>query len=181
MTKKKKSKKKDNFNISKSNKKESDQFSIKGIINSKKSIYTNSTKSIDGKRQHKKSCMYYDTDNCKCKNDNCSKVICDTAHNCTAYKRKEKEKIKKKKLSDYDENFLKIPYLASVHEPDTRYIGLSKNIGTPVHVGFLKSDGLRRHKARCIFYDKINKMCELFFKKCTGSSRCNDYIERDIP
>ena len=31
---------------------------------------------------------------------------------------------------------------------------MSKNIGTPVHGEYLKSDGYRRHKARCIYYNK---------------------------
>lgn len=34
--------------------------------------------------------------------------------------------------------FIQKPYKVSIHEVDNRYIGLSKNIGTPVHGEYLK-------------------------------------------
>lgn len=132
------------------------------IINSNACIYTNTTKSIDGKRQHKRKCMYYDADTEYCNNTRCSKVVCITAHNCTGYKRV-KDNIKKKDtLSPYDENYIQLPYKAGIHEPDNRFISMSRNIGTPMHGEYLKSDGIRRHKTRCIHYIKNRKMCEWF-------------------
>ena len=146
-----------------------------GIINCK-GIYINTVKSKDGKRQYKKSCLYYDVDTEKCMNDNCSSIVCYTAHNCTGYRRKEKEV--KTTLSNYDETYIQLPHKAGIHETDNRYIGISKNIGTPMHGEYLKSDGVRRHKARCIYYDKVGKLCGYFVRKCLGSSRCSEYKEK---
>lgn len=85
----------------------------------------------------------------------------------------------KSKLSSYNEDYLEQPFMASTHERTNKYIGLSKNIGTPVHVGYMKSNDKRRHKARCIYYDKINKLCKWFMYKCIGSSKCDKYKEYD--
>lgn len=146
-----------------------------GIINCK-GIYIHAVKGKDGKRQHKKSCLYYDVDTENCMNNNCSSTVCYTAHNFTEYRRKEKEV--KSKLSDYDETYIQKPFKASIHEPDNRYIRISRNIGTPMHGEYLKSDGIRRHKARCIYYNKVGKLCNYFVRKCLGTSRCNEYKEK---
>lgn len=169
------SKKKKNKNSYK-NKSNNNIIGHSGIIHGQNSIYIHTVKSINGKRQHKRSCIYYDVNSEQCNNKRCSKVICTTAHNCTGYKRK--EKIIKNKLSDYDETYIQQPYKASIHDSDNRYIGMSRNIGTPVHEEYLKSDGIRRHKTRCIYYDKINKLCKWFMYKCIGSSHCKKYTEK---
>lgn len=146
----------------------------KPSVNRSNKIYTYTENSKE-KRQHKNSCVYYNKSDQKCNNKKCSVTICLTAHNCTCYKRKEKEI--KNSLSQYDETYLQLPYKSSIHESDNRYIGMSKNIGTPVHGTYLKSDGHRRHKARCIYYDKIRKICKWLVGKCIGSSHCNKYEE----
>lgn len=58
------------------------------IINSKNSIYDYSPYTPDGKRPNKRTCIYYDKINKKCNNSKCSKVYCDTASNCTCYRRR---------------------------------------------------------------------------------------------
>ena len=68
---------------------------IKSVINSKASIYETTTKSIDGKRPDKRTCIYYDKSDGRCTNKNCSKSYCTTSHNCTGYKRRDKNKINK--------------------------------------------------------------------------------------
>ena len=57
-------------------------------------------------------------------------------------------------LSEFDRNYLPQNQQSGTHERTNEYITLSKSIGTPVHVGYLKSDGQRRHKSRCIYYKK---------------------------
>lgn len=145
------------------------------IINNKSSIYIHSVRSLDGKKPDKRTCIFYDKDTQKCTNNKCSIIICTTAHNCTCYKRKQKEP--KQKLSPYNDTYTPLPYKSSIHESDNRFIGMSKNIGTPVHGEYLKSDGYRRHKARCIYYNKKTKLCTWFSHKCIGSSHCNKYQE----
>lgn len=131
---------------------------FKSIINY--NIYTNKVKSLDGKRPDKRTCMFYEKSNQHCNNKDCNVTICTTASNCTCFKRREKVK---KKLSGYNDNYIHLPVKASVHEKDNRYISASKNIGTPCHVGYLKSDGQRRHKARCVYYDKIKKYLNYYY------------------
>ena len=151
-------------------------YKYSGIINCK-GIYVHTVKGKNGKRQHKRSCVYYDVDTELCKNNNCSKSVCTTAHNCTGYKRKEK-KVIKSNLSSYDESYIQKPNKAGIHERNTFVSGMSRNIGTVVHEGFLKSDGKRRHKARCIYYDKVGKICSFVVSKCIGSSHCKNYKEK---
>ena len=67
-------------------------------------------------------------------------------------------------LSEFDRNYLPQNQQSGTHERTNEYITLSKSIGTPVHVGYLKSDGQRRHKSRCIYY-KIHEMSQLKKKK----------------
>lgn len=149
-----------------------------GIIHGEKVIYTNKIKNTSGKRQNKNTCVYYDKITMKCNNDKCSKSICTTAHNCTVYKRKHNEAVKSKGLSPYDENHIKTPYKASIHESNNIGAIVGKNIGVPMHTEFLKANGKRRHKARCIHYRKDIKKCILYIKRCIGSSHCTDYKEK---
>lgn len=109
-----------------------DTSKVKGsIINSKSSIYTNTTKS-------------------------------------------NRKKTNKRKLSPYDENYIQIPFKVSIHEADTRYIGISRNVGTPMHGEWLVRTDDRRHKTWCIYWDKIERGCQVK-SKCIGSSKCDDY------
>ena len=81
-------------------------------------------------------------------------------------------------LSEYDESYIQLPDQAAIHESTMESIKLSKDIGTPVHLSYLKKNDDRRHKARCIYIDKATKMCKWFMRKCTSSSRCDKYRER---
>ena len=152
-------------------------FKAPKIIHGEKSIYTNKVSSLDGKKVNKRTCIYYNIGDMKCSNKNCSKVICTTAKDCTCYKRREKEP--KRKLSNYDDTFIQLPTQQGTHERNNEYIGISKNIGTSCHVGYLQGDGHRRHKVRCVYYDKVKKFCEWFMMKCTGSSKCDKYEEKN--
>ena len=62
---------------------------------------------------------------------------------------------KKKKKHNIDT--IERPVQSGIH--DTYKSGLSRNIGTTVHVGYLHSNDDRRHKSRCIYYDKSDKLC----------------------
>ena len=57
---------------------------------------------------------------------------------------------------------------------------ISEDIGTPSHIDFLRTNDERRHKSRCIYYDKSDKKCYCgkcgnYLMKCSGSSHCNRY------
>lgn len=158
-----------------------EKSSHNSIINSKNSIYTYATVSIDGKRQHYKKCMYYDKLSGKCVNKNCSVTICQTAHNCTGFKRvAEKKSEKENKNGKYSDTYLDYPSQFGIHET-TPVQGaiLSQNIGTPCHTTFLKTNDKRRHKTHCIYYRKDGKFCVWFDNTCVGSSFCNNYTEID--
>lgn len=134
-------------------------------------IYNNHN---EGKRKDKRSCAYYDCNSEKCKNDKCHVNICTSAAGCSVYKKK--DKIIKNSLSEYDETYVERPAQSGIH--DNKYVHrMSKNIGTNVHEEYIKSDGVRRHKARCVYYDKVKKMCKYLFAKCCGSSHCKRYKE----
>lgn len=135
-------------------------------------LYTYRIKS-NGKRHNKKSCIYYDGETQKCTNNKCHVSICTTAYGCTVYKRKEI----KNKLSKYDENYIQQPLQSGIHD-NSIVSSMSENIGTPVHETFLKSKDKRRHKTRCIYFNKVDKMCRYLVRKCIGSSHCNKYHEK---
>ena len=45
---------------------------------------------------------------------------------------------------------------------------------------FLKNkDNKRRDKRKCIYYEKINKICNLLKARCPGSSHCKSYHEKE--
>lgn len=143
------------------------------IVHGQNSIYTYETP----KGQYKKRCLYYDKNSQMCTNKKCHTSYCTTARNCTCYEEKE---VTYKTLSDYDDTYIQLPDQAGTHERTNEYIAVSKAIGTPCHVGYMKNPGERRHKARCIYYDKSNKQCKYYKFKCIGSSRCEKYEERKI-
>lgn len=128
------------------------------------------------KRRHKSNCKYYEKETQKCNNPKCSKSICVTSANCSCYK--EREILNNAKKTDEEELFLLKPYQEGIHESNNMYIGVSRRIGTPMHVGYMKSNDDRRHKARCIFYDKTRNYCKYYYHKCIGSSICNKYEEQ---
>ena len=144
-----------------------------GIIHGN-GLYSYTVKS-GSKRQNKNKCVYYNKETQACTNTKHHSSYCTTAHNCTVYKRI--PDTPENKLSNYDENYLALPLQSGIHEHDT--IGhISKDIGTPMHGTYLKSEGKRRHKSRCVFYERIKKTCLLLVDKCIGSSHCNKYKER---
>jgi len=55
--------------------------------------------------------------------------------------------------------------------------------GTPWHVEkFTRAEGdSRRHRSRCIFYDKANKVCAKTVGKCYGTAHCKYYKEPKEP
>lgn len=116
-----------------------------------------------------KDCIYFNENKLTCSNKNHYRYnnFC-VSDDCLSFKQK---------LSPYDDTYIPLPNKSSIHESDNRFIGMSKNIGTPVHGEYLKSDGYRRHKARCIYYNKKTKSCTWFSHKCIGSSHCNKYQE----
>lgn len=86
-----------------------------------------------------------------------------------------KNKHKKNNNSPID-----IPVQSGIH--DIYSSGLSRNIGTAVHVGYLHSNDDRRHKSRCIYYDKSDRSCHCgksgcYMMRCGGSSHCTCYRE----
>lgn len=116
-----------------------------------------------------KDCIHYNKEKKTC---NRVKSFCRSSE-CIHFKtKKEKQKLKKNGA------FVPLPYQAGIHERTNEYIAISKNIGTPCHVGYMKSNEPRRHKTRCIYYQKENKMCKHYLYKCVGSSRCEKYQER---
>ncbi|WP_312045138.1 hypothetical protein [Anaerotignum sp.] len=125
-----------------------------------------------------KDCIYFNDEKLTCDNrfSGYYRQFCQLSY-CGRFKPKESKV--NNELSDYDESYIQPPDKASVHEFTNEYIGLSKNIGTPCHIDYLKSKGCRRHRARCIYYDKIKKFCGWFMTKCTGSSHCDKYKEKE--
>lgn len=86
-----------------------------------------------------------------------------------------------KKRKPKNNNYpIDIPMQAGIH--DTYKSGLSRNIGTSVHVGYLHTNDERRHKTRCIYYNKSDKLCYCgksgcYMIKCCGSSHCTCYSD----
>lgn len=67
---------------------------------------------------------------------------------------------------------------------NNKFKKLSSDIGTPSHIDFIKATDDRRHKARCIYYDKSDKKCHCsgcctYLLKCVGSAHCIGYREKD--
>ena len=86
----------------------------------------------------------------------------------------------KNKYKKNNNNPIDIPVQSGIH--DTYKSGLSRNIGTAVHVGYLHSNDDRRHKSRCIYYDKSDRSCHCgksgcYMMRCCGSSHCTGYRE----
>ena len=154
----------------------------KGSKDKRATFYTNKTPTADGRKPDKRTCLYYDSSTQKCMNERCSTSYCMTSHNCTMYSRKVKNNQKEhnNQLSDYDDDYIELPYQATTHQNDYRYIALSKSIGMPVNVQYLKKadNDARRHKTRCIHYYYNTKNCSIKGKQCAGSSRCDNYKEK---
>lgn len=155
----------------------------KSILHVKRS----KSKSYKHKKRGRKgiNCIWFNPDKatCNCNISGRYNKFC-KSDNCNNYKaikeQEENKKNVKSNLSPYDENYIIKPYKASIHESDNKFIGISKSIGTPVHGEYLKNkDGIRRHKARCINYNKVDKSCRILNNKCIGSSHCNYYDEQN--
>ena len=52
--------------------------------------------------------------------------------------------------------------------------------GEACHLEFLRMEEgeSKRHRARCIYFNKKNEYCSAFCGKCRGSSHCDKYSER---
>lgn len=58
--------------------------------------------------------------------------------------------------------------------------GISRGMtGTSWHIGHYerKEGDARRHRSRCIHYQKLNGHCTFYCGKCTGTSQCSRYEE----
>ena len=136
-------------------------------------------------RKDKRTCIFYNPKNQKCKNEKCHISYCVNAKDCTQYKRKKKNKttvktIKTDKNIRYQDQYLDYPNQSGIHESiPVQNMILSKNIGTPCHTEFLKSKDKRRHKTRCIYYEKIDKFCTWLKTRCSGSTHCKKYQEKE--
>ena len=58
--------------------------------------------------------------------------------------------------------------------------------GVSAHLECLKSDGKKRHPARCIFHEGkginricTNPLCEIYYEHCNSSKNCNYYEEEE--
>ncbi len=132
-------------------------------------------------RKDKRSCVYYCKDSQKCINDKCSVIYCVSASGCGSYKRRNKG-IKSNNINNDNKGSLIDSIvihdnIASVKDNINYSNAISKNIGTNCHVGYLKRNDKRRHKTRCIYYDKVKKWCLMLVCRCVGSNRCGLYKE----
>ena len=122
-------------------------------------------------RKDKRTCIFYNSKNQKCKNEKCHINYCVTAKDCTQYKRKKKRKASIKASCEnirYHDQYLDYPRKSGIHE------------SMPFHTQFLKNkDNKRRDKRKCIYYEKINKICNLLKARCPGSSHCKSYHEKE--
>lgn len=98
--------------------------------------------------------------------------------------KKDKEIVKDFLSNSDDFRFFKDSYVKK-GEPILNYLG--ECIGTPVHISYLKmsEDDSRRHKSRCVEYDKKKNICmcmksPYFTMRCGGSSHCVYYSEKEI-
>lgn len=73
------------------------------------------------------------------------------------------------------------------HNPSNSHIGLTKRMGTPAHGTYLSKGEYddRRHRSRCINYDKKQDICtcvkgHYYLNHCCGSAQCNFYEEKVI-
>lgn len=102
------------------------------IKNSKSKAYKHKKKGRIGK-----NCKYYNDEKHTCILS--YKSFC-KSDNCNCYEEKEHKIIKS------DDDIVPLPIQAGTHERTNEYIKISKNIGTPCHVGYMKSNEPRRHK-----------------------------------
>lgn len=61
-------------------------------------------------------------------------------------------------------------------------MGVNRMTGTPWHVEVLRNnEGERkRHRSRCIYFDRKSKKCRKNRFNCFGSAHCDDYKEKDV-
>ena len=115
-------------------------------------------------------------------------VIYGSSQPAKQYKKyKSKNKQVKPKLSPADD-IVQQPKTASYHAISNADNSISRNIGTPSHITYLskKENDDRRHRSRCIYYDKDTKHClapkgSYSGIRCPGSSHCTQYFERLEP
>ena len=61
-------------------------------------------------------------------------------------------------------------------------MGVGQLQGTPWHIETLRKgeDDVRRHRARCVQYEKYDRHCKVFGDGCHGAANCPYYVEREI-
>ena len=61
-------------------------------------------------------------------------------------------------------------------------MGVNRMTGTPWHTEALRigEDDSRRHKSRCIYYNRNTNRCSKMVDKCIGSARCENYEEDPV-
>ena len=145
----------------------------------------NKSKSVKHKKRGKKGkdCIYFNHDKLSCCNkiSLCYGKLCKV---CDFYTESDNKTDQAKNdntgFTDIDTMIPDKPIQAFIHDTYNT-VKLSKDIGTPVHTGYLHSDNDRRHKSRCIYYD--NNICYCgksgcFLVKCNGSSHCKFYEDK---
>lgn len=108
-----------------------------------------------------------------------------SASGCGSYKRRNKgiKRIKSNNINNDNKGSL-INDIIVIHDniaivkDNTNYSKISKNIGTICYVGYLKTNDKRRHKVRCIYYDKFKKWYLILVCRCVvASNSCGLYKE----
>lgn len=145
----------------------------------------NKSKSIKHTKRGKKErgCIYFNHDKLSCNNkvSLCYGKLCKI---CDFYKGTDNKPDQTKNhntcFSNVDTIIPDTPVQAFIHDT-CNTVKLSKDIGTPVHTGYLHSNDNRRHKNRCIYYD--NNICNcgkssVYLSKCCGSTHCKFYEDK---
>ena len=62
------------------------------------------------------------------------------------------------------------------------FMAIERMAGIPWHVEkMIRQEGdLRRHRSRCIYYDKKKSHCSKVIGKCIGAAHCNYYEEECV-
>lgn len=105
-------------------------------------------------------------------------------------KKKETEENRKEDKTDnvYASNSDDFRFVKEYHADRTNYVfkRVNETIGTPTHIEYLRmsDNDTKRHKSRCVEYDKKKKVCmcvqsPYFTMKCGGSSHCEFYAETE--
>lgn len=144
-------------------------------------LYIKKSKSKTNKHKKRgnigKDCIYYNHDklSCDCSLSPYNHTLCKM---CDYFKTNNSNN--KDNIIFENKVYITKPEQAGIH--DLYKERLSKNIGTPVHTEYLLKNKFdkRRHKARCIYYNKNDKLCycgksNVYMLKCNTSTHCIYY------